>query len=178
MDIFRMKKDIYMEKYRGNKSRPLPLRMPEGGRWQRIDDGLGFLSPKKRYKLRARYDGRCPDCGKPVEPERRTVRCKACTDKRTERGRRARLARLALDGASDAELVAAVIGGPRRRSRQRVFPLEICCARCGFPQVIHWQGQEGCKRCAWPVWPAGMNRRMRRRWLCMPEEKRAALAIG
>lgn len=155
------------------------MRDPETGKVQRVQDGLGLLDAKRRYRLRARYEGRCPDCGQLVEPERRTIRCRRCTDARSERTRRARIMRLWLDGASEKHIARLCIGKIHtRRERQRVHPLAFRCVRCDALQVIHWHGQDGCRCCGQPVWPEGMAMSVRRRWLCATDEQRAERAVG
>lgn len=151
----------------------------DDGRWQRIEDGLGLLSPQARYRLRCRMEGRCPDCGKSVEPERKTVRCKACTDTRSARTRRANAMRLWLDGASEEHVARLCIGKVNtRRDRRRANPFAFRCARCDAEQMCHWHGQEGCRVCGAPIWPPGMALVVRRRWMKQTDEQRARNAIG
>lgn len=153
------------------------------GRWQRIEDGLGHLSAQKRYRLRCRMDGRCPDCGRALEPERAAkgrVRCLRCTEVRTASTRRANAMRRWLDGASEEHVVRLCIGkgDTLPRDRRPVTPLVFRCARCNVEQVMHWHGQEGCRLCGARVWPEGMTRRERKRWMRRSDEQKARDAIG
>jgi hypothetical protein len=142
----------------------------------RIEDGLGNLPADVRWRLRHRFAGNCPDCGKPAPHDR--VRCVRCTRARVDRTRSLRVMDLWVSGAPMHQIERLVIGrqpSPNGANRGNPEGLVLSC-KCGRITRIHRANE--CCICGEDLWPRWVHATSRRRWIHASDAQRAEGLIG
>lgn len=145
---------------------------------QRIEDGMGDLPARQRYRLRCRQTWRCETCGEAKPAGDARVRCERCQRKRDVSKHAARVLTLWCHGAPEEQVSRLCIGPtPLRRWRGKANTLHLRCRRCGDEREV-WYHFEACRCCGADLWGKSVEKAVRKNWIRATEAQRMEGLIG
>lgn len=144
----------------------------------RVEDGMGDLPSRRRYRLRCRQLGRCEVCGEVKAAGDARVRCERCQRRRDLAKHFARVLTLWCHGAPEEHVARLCIGPtPSRRWRGPANTLHVRCRRCGEEREVWWHGDR-CRCCGADLWGKSVEKAVRKNWIRATDAQRMEGLIG